>query len=72
MSLKAFPERVQPSGQESRANGYFVERGKMVTNYEQLITPRWHFVEQQNTIKHRGSISREVLEGANNSLSVTE
>lgn len=41
-----------------------------MTNYEQLITLRWHFVEQQNTIKHGGWISGGMLEGANSSLSM--
>lgn len=43
-----------------------------MTNYEQLITLRWHFVEQRNTIKHGGCISRGWLEGANSSLSMTK
>lgn len=42
----------------------------MVTNYEQLITPRWHCVEQQNTIRHRRWISGGGLKGANSSVDV--
>lgn len=72
MSLKAFPERVQWGGRQSRTKGYFLERGRVVTNYEQLITLRWHFVEQRNTIKHGGCISGGWLEGANSSLSMTK
>lgn len=70
--LKAFPGRVQWGGQQSRTKGYFVERGRVVTNYEQLITPRWHFVEQGNTIKHGGWISGGVLEGTNSAPSMTK
>lgn len=70
--LKAFPVRVQRGGQPSRTKGYFLERGKAATNYEQLITLRWHFVEQRNTIKHAGWLSGGGLEGANSSLSMTK
>lgn len=38
------------------AKGYFLEGGEVVTNYEQLITLRCHFVTQWNLIKRAADL----------------
>lgn len=54
------------------AKGYFPDRGEVVTNYEQLITPRCRFVTQRDTIKRAaGSVGGEASGGANTSPTMT-